>query len=282
MEPKMEAYRTWAQTLEQTFISFWDTSIRFLPDLLGAILLLAIGWIIARLARAAIRRLGRKLGELAATWLERAGIAHTAPWPLDRALAGAAFWLIILFFITAAADVLGLPAIAEWLGRVMGFLPQLAAGLVIILLGYGLSRSVGEAVAGAASRARIAQSAALGTTARVLFISVVALIGVEQLGLDIALLINLMTIIIAATVGALSLAFGVGAGPAVRDIVASRHVRRTYRVGQRIKVGEIEGEVLELTSTAVVLDTREGRTSVPAHVFGEQASVLMTRDDDAV
>ena len=277
----MDTYRAWAQTFEQTFVAFWDASVRFLPDLLGALLLLLVGWIAARLVRAVIRRLGRKLSELIATWAARIGITRMTPWPLDRVLAEAAFWLIILFFVTAAADVLNLPAVAEWLSQVMAFLPQLAVGLAIVLVGYGLSRPIGEKVTGAASRARITQSAALGATARALFVTIVTLVGVDQLGLDIALLVNLMTIVVVATVGALALAFGVGTGPAVRNIVASHYVRRAYRIGQRVKVDDIEGEILEFTPTAVVLDAREGRTSIPAHVFSEQVSVLVTRDDDA-
>ena len=107
------SYRSWVETFEQTFVSFWDASVQFLPDLLGALLLLLVGWIAARLVRAVIRRLGRKLSELIATWAARIGITPMTSWPLDRLLAEAAFWLIIIFFVTAAADVLNFPAVAE-------------------------------------------------------------------------------------------------------------------------------------------------------------------------
>jgi len=176
--------------------------------------------------------------------------------------------------------VLGLPAVAAWLGQVINYLPQVFGGAVIALVGYVASRPLGEATARAAERAGIARGAALGNLVRIVVLVVVVLIGIDQLGLDVSLLINLATILAAAAVGGLALAFGIGAGPAVRNIVAAHYLQRSYRVGQRVRVGELEGEILEFTPTAVVLDVAEGRAAVPAQLFGGAASVLVAGDGE--
>ena len=109
---------------------------------------------------------------------------------------------------------------------------------------------------------------------------------VDQLGFDTALLVNVVSIATAAVLGGVAVAFGIGAGPAAANVVAAHHVRRAYRVGQRVRLGgmegDIEGDILEITRSAVVLDTEDGRTLVPARLFSEQVSVLLDApaDDD--
>ena len=84
-----------------------------------------------------------------------------------------------------------------------------------------------------------------------------------------------VTIEIAIFLGGAAVAFGVGAGGTAGNLIAALHVRQSYRVGERVVVGPHECEILEITRSAVILDTGKGRTLVPARVFNEQASVPM-------
>jgi hypothetical protein len=60
----------------------------------------------------------------------------------------------------------------------------------------------------------------------------------------------------------------------VSNIVASYYASQHYNVGQTVRVGDIQGEIIQLTSTGVVLSTSEGRVLVPAKRFSEETSVL--------
>ena len=59
------------------------------------------------------------------------------------------------------------------------------------------------------------------------------------------------------------MAFGLGARTAVSNILASYYLQKTYTPGHNVRIGEIEGEIIQITPTAVVLATPEGRTLVP-------------------
>ena len=50
---------------------------------------------------------------------------------------------------------------------------------------------------------------------------------------------------------------------------------RDYRVGERIRIGDTEGHILEISTTTVVLETAAGRMSVPARLFSEESVLLM-------
>ena len=186
---------------------------------------------------------------------------------------------MLLFFVAVAADVLGLPGVAELFGAVLAYLPTLllsAAALFVIVV---LSGTVAGIVSRHARAAGVGNAAGLGTLVRVALIGMASIMALGQIGIDTTLLVNVFTLVTAAFVSGAALAFGLGASGAVRNVIAAHHARRTYRVGQRVRIAGEEGEILELTAAAVVLETDAGRTLIPARVFEESASVLLDADD---
>ena len=65
----------------------------------------------------------------------------------------------------------------------------------------------------------------------------------------------------------------------IEDLIGAHYMKRQFQPGQIARIGDIEGEILELTATGVVLATPEGRTLVPAKAFNQQALVLVTPAD---
>jgi small-conductance mechanosensitive channel len=62
----------------------------------------------------------------------------------------------------------------------------------------------------------------------------------------------------------------------VANIISIFYVLKTYRVGQHVRVGDIEGEIVEFTQTGVVIAVPEGRVLVPGRRFTDEVSLLIT------
>lgn len=244
-----------------------------LDEFVIALLLALAGLLLARIARWLILRVGTGLDRL--TQGTRLGAAMRLRWPLSSIVAGAVYWLVLLLFLMAAAQSLGLPGLTESIHKLLAYLPTIfVAGLILfagLLLG-GLARD--RVVAGAGA-ARVAHAELLGSMVRFVVVLLTIVVGLDQMGAEVRLVEYLLVIFVAAALSALALAFGLGAGPTVTNIIAVRNVRRHYQPGQWVRVGEIEGKILELSSAFVVLETERGRTLVPARVFEEQVSVLL-------
>ena len=103
-------------------------------------------------------------------------------------------------------------------------------------------------------------------------------IGIDQIGIDITLLITLMAVAIGTLLGGIAIAFSLGSRTFVSNLIGARYLSKDYRVGERIRLGEIEGAILEISAVAVVVDTADGRMTVPAKLFGEQVSLLIQRE----
>ncbi len=253
-----------------------ESIVALLPDLVAALGILLLGWLTGRLVRWMILRFGTGLDALMATLYRRTGRApiHT-PWNVSRVVATLAFWTVQLLVFTAASDTLGLKALAQWLRDLAFYLPRLLISGVTLFLGYMLGGLVRELVTAAAETAAMKYPDYLGHLAGGLVVVLALLLGLSQLGVDVTLLTSMLTLAVAALFAGVALAFGLGAGDTVRNILAGHYVRKTFHPGQRVRVQQLEGEIIELTPVAVVLDTEQGSAVLPARIFTEQASLVL-------
>ncbi len=265
----------WASVIE-FFADLSNRTLEYLPAALGAVVLLAIGWLIARGLRAAtvhglsrLRRLvaGRSLDhELTATGID--GMASQA--------AGAiVFWLVFLFFLAAAGEVLGLAVITTGLSRLAQYLPNVLGAVLVLLAGIVLANVARSTLDKATTSAGVSYGAALGQAARAVILLVAGVIVLEQLGIDSGLLGVATNVVIASLVGGVALAFALGSRTAVSNLLALHYVTRIYRVGQRVRIDGLEGEIVEFARNGVVVKSAEGRVFVPAREFGEGRSTLL-------
>jgi small-conductance mechanosensitive channel len=257
-----------------------DTLRDFLPDLLTALVLLLLGWLGAMVLRWLVLRFGRGMDALLAAVYRQTGQTIPRPrWSISTIVAQIAFWLVIAFTVVAAAERLGLLALASWLSYVLGYLPRVLIGGLIMFIGYLIGNGLRNLVVTIAEARSFQHSISLGNLVAALVMAFALLLALGQLGLDTSLLASLIVILAAAALGAAALAFGIGAGDSVRNIMASHYLRKFYEPGQRVRVQELEGEILEMTPVAVVLDTEQGTAMVPARRFLEEVSLTVEEEE---
>jgi len=196
--------------------------------------------------------------------------------PVAAAVGSIVFWLVFLFFLAAATESLGLPVISAWISGVAAYLPRLLVGALIVILGLLAGGIARTALAATAASAGFAYADALGRLAQAMIVMASVIVAFDQLGVAMTFLTVLAGIVTGALLGGAALAFGLGARTAVANIIAAHYLIKTYRVGHRVRIGEHEGRIVDITPTTVVIATAEGQAVVPAKEFSERASVLVT------
>ena len=276
----MDQYDKWKSILVSSFDQFMSTLGAYLPSLFGAFVLLIVGIIAAWVSRWMILRLGQGLDQMSRKFSFGAQHLHLR-WPVSRISAWIVYWLIILFFITAAAESLGLPGLAEWLGKLIVYLPSLLIAILIVWFGFVLGAVVRDKVSNTATANELQHAEELGAAARIVVVTLTIVIGLSQIGIHISLIEELLVVIAAAVVIALALAFGLGAGPAMMNIIAIGSLKQRYNVGDRISIDSVEGVILSFTRTSVIIDLDDGEAMVPAKVFQDKASFLYNGEPPA-
>ncbi|MEO1250748.1 MAG: hypothetical protein AAFW81_00200 [Pseudomonadota bacterium] len=251
----------------------------YAPFLAGAAAILLAGWIVATLVRATARRtLGgvNRLfeGVFRRGALSRARLSKTAIAVLSEVL----FWGVILLSAAIAARVAKLPAVSGWLNDLAGWLPNLLIGLVIIIAGYLVSVVAGEQAAATARLAKSGQSALVGRLVQSAIFITALIIGLDQLGVNVTFLVALFAVAAGAIFIGFSLAFGLGARDYVSNLIGARTAQRRIKPGARVRIGDYDGDVLEITPTQIALDTAEGRVLLPARLAEEHPVLFVTKD----
>ena len=270
----MDTVNNWGSALSHAFAQFVERIAQHLPSIFGAFLLLLIGWIIARLLRSLATRaaivVDRMLARMASgSSAERAKMSQSSA----KILGSIVFWVVLLFFITAATQILGLSAFTAWLAGVVNYVPTLFAGTLIIVAGYLLSKLARDLVVATSTIAGPRQREMLGRTVQAIILVTALLVGADQIGIKVTFLA-----IIAAAAGgtiavSVALALSLGARTYVANLIGGHHLRQAFSVGQRVRIGGFEGRILEFTTVSIVLETDEGRVSLPAKLFGEEPIV---------
>jgi small-conductance mechanosensitive channel len=275
-----EEVKTLGDAVAAAASAIFDRTVAYLPSLLGAVLLLIAGWVLARILRALTVRAVLLLDALVGRMTKSAGAERLRMARSSTILGAIVFWVVVLFFVTAATHVLGLQSFTQWLARLLDYLPTLAAGVLILLGGYIVSRFLADLVRATATRLAPAQRTALAHIVQGTVLIAAVLVGADQIGIKVTFLVILVAAVLAAGVGGVTLAVGVGARDYVSNLIGAHYLRQAFEVGQRVRIAGHEGRILEVTATAIVLETDEGRVSLPARVFHEQPIVLIARASD--
>ncbi|OHB05633.1 MAG: hypothetical protein A3A26_02515 [Candidatus Zambryskibacteria bacterium RIFCSPLOWO2_01_FULL_47_14] len=205
---------TWSEVLTLSFQNLWVGVVNFVPNLIVAIVILVLGWLIGALLGRAIAQVFRSLKIDDA--LRRAGLEsflRRGGVNLDSgAFIGALVkWFVVVMFLIAAFDVLGLVQVNLFLQEVvLGYLPRVLAAALVLLVAGVIGDVTGRVVVTAARTAGVHSAHFAGAIAKWAIWIFAILVALSQLGIAAAFSQTLFTGIVIAISLALGLSFGLG------------------------------------------------------------------------
>ncbi|GAC1350657.1 MAG: hypothetical protein NVSMB27_35250 [Ktedonobacteraceae bacterium] len=185
----------------------------FVPLLLGFLLILLVGYIIAKVVSKAVTFLLRKIGfDNLANRIGLSRLEQNMGVRLDPAgvLGTIVFWFIFLVFLVPATNALGLTAVSGILNTMIAYIPNVFVAILVLFLGTLAATFVADIVRGATASAKVGNPNLFANIARYAIIGFAALIALEQLQIAPALLNIFFTAIVGAVALAFALAFGLG------------------------------------------------------------------------
>jgi small-conductance mechanosensitive channel len=273
----MQQLRAWSAQLLSSLQEAFQNLIVYLPAIILAVVLIVVGWVAARIMRSVTVKTFERLD-----WVfERA----TSASPVDgkvlrqsaaRAVAAVVFWSVMLSFVAAALRSLGWPVVEAWTEALLGYLPEVIGAALIILLGFIGGTLVRHILEPAAAGVGVAFSGVLGRMSQVAIIVTTLIIGIAHLGIDVSFLVQLTTVFVGATLAGLALALALGTRGHLANLVGMRYARKHYRVGERIRIGNLEGRIVALADGYLFLETDEGDVSVPGSYFSKEPFVKLS------
>jgi hypothetical protein len=215
-----------------------------IPKILGFLVVVIIGWIIASLIASAIGAVLRRIrfNELA-TQSGFSGFIRNTGMQTDasEAIAITAKWFVRLIALVVAFDALGLPAVSDVLRQLLLWIPNLVVGIVVLVIGGLAANALANLIRGAAAQGGLAHPDFLATVAKVTVWGFAIVVAVNQIGIAQTLVNALFVAVVGAAAIALGLAFGLGGKDTAAKIVqdwyaasqnASRRIDRVAESGR--------------------------------------------------
>lgn len=221
----------WNVILVQPIQSLLTQVMGFLPNFLGALLILLVGWVIAKTIERVVGNALKaiQLDKLAdrlqlSDVLAKGGIKRK----LSEVVSAIIYWLVILAIVIAALNALQLTIAAQLLEQVVTFLPNVVASIFILVVGILSAAFLATTVRTAAGNAGVSQSQLLGEAVQAVVVIFSVVAALRQLGIQFVG--EAFLIILAAVSFGTALAFGIGckdiAGRWVGDLVEQLSSRR--------------------------------------------------------
>ena len=256
MDETTTATTSYADALMNSLGVMFTTGLAVIPRILAALLVLLVGWVIARLLSRGIARLLQAAGfdRMAARigvvdMLERAKV-QVSP---SRLLGRCVYYVLLLVVIITVADTVGWTAISTEISKLLSYLPQLFSALVFFVVGYYIVTFIRNLVRGAASSLGIGAGRLLSSVIYYLLLLIVVLTALDQAGVNTDIITSNMLVIVGSVMLAASIAYGFASRDVLTNILAGYFSRRSVSVGDFIEVDGQRGRVIRLSALSVTL-----------------------------
>ncbi len=268
-----------AASFRELFARVIQDIMAWLPSLLGAVLLLLVGWFAAIVLRFLLGSVLRRLGVDRLS--EKTGIGPLLKsWGVTRQLSSViarfAFWVVLFLFLLAATESLGLGFVAGAFRATVAFLPRLLASLLIVLVGMLLSGVVADALSVYADRSGLKSGAFIGTIVKYILFVFVFIVALQQLGVETALFSGVIIILLTSLLLSLAISFGIGNRELARNISAGFHARESFLPGAQLQFRNHQGRLIRIGAFKFTLETSAGQLSLPNHILTEEEIIILS------
>ena len=262
----MESISQWKDLIIQSLTSMGEKIMTTIPNIIGAIIVLVLGWIITKIVVYLLKRvfkfakidlLSEKINDLKLLGKSEISI------PITNAITVFVKWIMFLVFLIIAADIMNWTIVSQEIGNLLRYLPKLFSAIALFMIGIYIARFVKKAIQGFYESFDLAGSKIISSIVFYIIAIIISITALNQADIDTTVVTNNVTIILGAFLLAISIAFGLGSKEVVGDLLRTFYTRKNYELGDHIKLEGIEGTVEAIDNISMTLSTTKGKLILP-------------------
>ncbi|EKD58642.1 MAG: TM helix protein [uncultured bacterium] len=209
----MNPIQTWGGAISNSLLNLWERFVNFMPTLVGAILIFLLGMVVASVLGKVVERIVRAIridGAIERLTISEKLREHGIEMTLSSFAGKIVQWFLVLVFLMAATDVLGLEQVTSFLNSVIMYLPNVVVATIVLTIAFLLSSLVYAIVRSSTKAAGVMSATLLATLIKWSIMIFGLLAALLQLGIATSLVNTLFIGLVAALSLAAGLAFGLG------------------------------------------------------------------------
>lgn len=240
--------------------------IDFIPNLLGALLVLIVGYIIAKVVKRILKKALEKAKiDVLGDQLNKIEMIEKSKFKikLSDILSKLIYFILMLFVWVAATDVLGMQAISQLVTDIFNFIPNLLVAFIILILGLLLGDMIRKAVKTACDSLGIPSSKLIANLVFYFIFINIVISALSQAKINVEFLSQNISVVIGGAVLAFAIGYGLASKDILANFLASFYGKSMFEVGENVKIDGEEGEVVEIDRTNITILTKDKRVIIP-------------------
>lgn len=249
-----------------------------IPRFISALFIVIVGFIVAKLVSGILKKIlkkiqidkiGDKLNEV--DIIQKSSVEIKISTLVSKVL----YYMILLFFMVAATDVLDMPAISELVKDIFNLIPNLIVAGIILIVGVLFGDAIRGIVKTACESLGIPSAKLISMVVFYFILINVLVSALSQAKVNTAFLSQNISLVIGGAILAFAIGYGLASKDSVSNFLASQYVNDKIKPGDRIKIDSYEGQVSNIDKSSVTLETQEGKVIIPLrHVGDSRIEVL--------
>ncbi|CAM4322194.1 mechanosensitive ion channel family protein [Zobellia nedashkovskayae] len=262
----MDKVSEWQDLAFNTLTSIISDIASALPNIIGAIVILLIGWAISKIVRFVLKKVF-KIAQLSklSDKINEAKLFGDSNVKIDieKVLLQFVKYILLLVFIIVAADIVELTIISQEIANLLRYLPILLSAMVILMIGLYAAKLIKSALKSVFDSMGFGGGKLVSSIVFYIIIIFVTITALNQAGIDTSMFTSNFTLILGAFLLAFALGLGLGSRNVVESLLKTFYARKNYAVGDKVKFIDIEGTIEAIDNISVTLNTKEGKLIVP-------------------
>ena len=247
---------------------FGTTVANALPNIVAALILLGIGYLVGKVAGWVVSKVIKTLN-MEKYWNQSAvgKATSTAGWSMSKIFGTVTKWFIYLFFIAAAVNVLQFTQVSQAINNVWLWVPNVVAFLIVLVVGSLLADFIGRYLQRELPKRGIIGGKMIALAMTGIIYAIVLTVAVTQLGIGETILNNVITALVWGMAAALAIGFGVGLAYGLKEAIpsfikGSTTIQPTLKKGQKISYKDHTGTIQEVGAFSVILKDEQGGKTI--------------------
>lgn len=269
----------WSELIFNSLEDITSSIARFLPNILGAVLILIVGWIFTKLTLFLLKRifklfkLEHRLEKLKQksyinTYLKEANVMEV--------LLSIVKFIFYIIIISIVFEVLGWDSISKKIIDILDYLPMLISGLVIFIVGISIAGFIKKSLLSIFKAIDLVYGRIISQILYYAIAIIVTITSLNQAGVDTSIITNNLTVILGAFLLTITLALGLGSREVVNSLLLGFYSKQRFHVGQKIKLENgIEGKIISMDRTTFSLDSGPEIVVIPISQLSDKTTKII-------
>ena len=260
----------WSEVVISTGQEVLANLLIIIPKFIGAVLVIFIGWIISKIISKLVFKFLKKSkfdSLIDNTQVGEVFGGDKLHGQVSKYISKTVYWVLFLIFFMSGAKILGWTMITDLITQIIEYIPKVFMAIIIFTIGTYMATFIRDVIKTTTKSLGLSTGSFIANIVFYFLLVIVSITALDQAGIETSLISSNLILIIGAILIAGSIAYGFAAKDIMGNILSTFFAKRAFKLGQEVSVGDVRGEIIDMSSISITLWSNDQKIVIPTKKF---------------